>query len=539
MEDLSLPSITTLFFTVYHHSLTVHYHSHSLGCANPAYAFPSSLDRFPSFEILTLTGCNQLLLAAITQNWALRDGQSHLNSKMESITDINMLPDVNLAQIFEKLPCTERLKIERVCKKWQYVGKNLSWSNYRIFDNKPYKYWREHQVMQVKPFFERCGRHLRHLTLRKWSSQAVLSFIGMSPNVQHLSLLSLKLDGNNLRELAQLLPNLKSLYLEVPHNVDEGTTDYDLGLIECFKAMTCLEYLYFQGSSSIFRKYKFVKFPAKLRYLGLYFINNSDKILRWVAKGCKDLRALNVNGSLTRYGYNAIAEMKSLTYLRVISKIDGDIGFMFEALSELRALEIDFLDEMVVAAIARHCQKLEHLKMYFEYKKEISPEKHANMLRLSLLPNLCSLEILAAKYSKEQTTEFVNRLIAKGIIQYISMYNSEEVLEPEILLEMLRRCKNIRSIDLNVGGIDSELFSKIRQVVDEIDEGINHQSELPKESHPIVEVQYDDGEEHCCHYMVVPEPYKWFRFVMQMSPSPVCDKWEYGWLSAGKLAWLA
>ncbi|KAI1693741.1 hypothetical protein DdX_20499 [Ditylenchus destructor] len=54
---------------------------------------------------------------------------------MEDIASINMLPDVNLAQIFEKLPWQERLKIEQVCKNWQHVGKNFSWPNYKVFDN--------------------------------------------------------------------------------------------------------------------------------------------------------------------------------------------------------------------------------------------------------------------------------------------------------------------------------------------------------------------------------------------------------------------
>ncbi|KAI1697290.1 hypothetical protein Ddc_19802 [Ditylenchus destructor] len=105
---------------------------------------------------------------------------------------------------------------------------------------------------------------------------------------------------------------------------------------------------------------------------------------------------------------------------------------------------------------------------------------------------------------------------------------SQAPLEPEVLLEMLRRCKSIRSIALDFGPINSDFYSKICQVVDEIDEEDRQERKLTGKD-PIVEVEYNKqliGN--------ITTPYKWIRFKAYVSPSTVCEKWKFGWLSAGK-----
>ncbi|KAI1697304.1 f-box-like domain-containing protein [Ditylenchus destructor] len=74
---------------------------------------------------------------------------THFQCKRDDSTKINDLPNVNLAQIFEMLPWQDRLKIEQVCKKWHCVGKNLSWSNYRYFNNSRESDWPEERVTEV------------------------------------------------------------------------------------------------------------------------------------------------------------------------------------------------------------------------------------------------------------------------------------------------------------------------------------------------------------------------------------------------------
>ncbi|KAI1696148.1 F-box protein SKIP2-like isoform X1 [Ditylenchus destructor] len=259
---------------------------------------------------------------------------------MDDSIEINDLPDVNLAQIFEKLPWQNRLKIEQVCKKWHYVGKNLSWSNYRIFDNLKYENWPEAKFKQIKPFFERCGRHLRHLTLRNWPAPTALSFLRMAPNVHHLRFWHVLLNGECMKELAQIVPSLKSLDLEVSLRCNERVTDNNVGLTECFETMTCLEYLYIYEASVSFHSYSFVQFPPNLKYLALYSVSNAAQILSWVARGCKNLRGLRLSCDINVNTLQAISQLKSLTYLALPLKWSPyDVGNVFEALTELRALD--------------------------------------------------------------------------------------------------------------------------------------------------------------------------------------------------------
>ncbi|KAI1714613.1 hypothetical protein Ddc_11333 [Ditylenchus destructor] len=456
--------------------------------------------------------------------------------------NISMLPDEILVKVFEKLRWQKRLKIEQVCKKWQHVGKNLCWSNERTFDNKKCLHLPAAHVMQIRSFFDRCGSQLRHLTLRNWLPHVALPVIRMAQNVQHLRLCSINLTSEHFRELAQILPNLKSLEFALASRPNRNMTDYSLGLMEYFKVMTSLEYLYIKADAGLFHQYAFVQFPPNLKYLCLYDVQNVEKILPWVTEGCKDLKGLSVvlNGFFSGWSINgnelqAISEMKSLTCLSVpVKSIDYDVGYAFEALIELRALKIDIMSKRAIEAITRHCKNLEHLHMRGNRRAKISPEEHANMLRLTSLPNLCSLEIWASNYSKVQTTEFVNRLVDTGNLQYIQMTTSKDPLELEVLFEILRRCKGIRSIALNFGRIDAEVYSKICGVIDEIDESDRQHGEFLEEMHPIVEVQCDKKLTRD-----IATTYKWLRFKTQVSPSAVLEKWQYGSLSAGKPAWAS
>ncbi|KAI1709534.1 hypothetical protein Ddc_13848 [Ditylenchus destructor] len=317
----------------------------------------------------------------------------------ESTTNINDLPDVNLVQIFEKFPWEERLKLEQVCKKWQYVGKNLSWSNERIFDNTPYKNWPESKFMQIEAFFDRCGHHLRHLVFHSWSPVIILSLLGMAPNVQHLKFWNM--------------------------------TDY--GLAECFKVMTSLEYLRISDRGHLLNQHSFVQFPPNLKFISLHRIKNINQILEWIAIGCKDLKALSVSPDyINENGLKAISRMKRLTYLEMNGYASQDASEdIFEALTELRALEIETVNGKLIAAIAQHCNNLEHLQI------EVFEAKHANISCFATLPNLCSLEILG-ECCLEQTIKLINRLIANDKLQYIT---SNITVPLEILFEMLRRCK--------------------------------------------------------------------------------------------------
>ncbi|KAI1702368.1 hypothetical protein Ddc_17102 [Ditylenchus destructor] len=377
-------------------------------------------------------------------------------------THINALPDVNLVEIFEKLPWKDRLKIEQVCKKWQHLGKNLSWSNYRTFSSSIMTHW---------PYYAEPSVMRRH-------------------------------------------------------------TDY--GLTECLKLMSSLEYLYIFDGGILLDQYSFVQFPPNLKLLSLNHIENTDQILNWVAKGCKHLKALTVSlARINENGFRAISQMTSLTYLDVpIDRADNgaDIGYVFEALTELRAIEINTVDGKIIRAIAQYCKKLEHVGLSLAYD-DISPEQHANILRFATLPNLCSLVIWAENYSKDQATELVTRLIAKGNLQYIRLKIKNAPLEPEILFEMLRRCKNIQSVALTFHQIDySDLYAKTCQVVDEIDKSEPQQSKFPKEAHPIVEVQYK-----CGFVGNLSARYKWIRFknYITYGPNAISKKWQYGWLTDG------
>ncbi|KAI1703041.1 hypothetical protein Ddc_16734 [Ditylenchus destructor] len=348
---------------------------------------------------------------------------------LKSSATINDLADVNLAQIFKTFPWQERLKFEQVCQKWHYVGKNLSWTNYKVFHSHKYVDWSEErcrkEVSEIKSLFDRCGRNLRHLTLENWSPQIVLPFIRMASNVQHLSLSFVKLKSQHFRELARILPNLKSLSLVVtPPDGENCFDDYHMGLVEYFRVMSSLEYLSLKmvKKHALFARYSFVQFPLNLKYFALYGGVKSDhrRIIPWVVEGCKDLRGLRLNV----HGLNEIFQIKSLTFL-AMPFICGST-YNFEALTELRAVNIEHPNDEVLTAITQHCRELEHVSIsdcpmvesWSNYNELISNyDEQANLLRVVSLPNICSLSIEPVNYSRRNAAELISLLIANGKLQ--------------------------------------------------------------------------------------------------------------------------
>ncbi|KAI1703040.1 hypothetical protein Ddc_16733 [Ditylenchus destructor] len=396
-------------------------------------------------------------------------------------------------------------------------------------------------VNLIKSLFERCGRNLRELTLGNWSPQLVLPFIRMAPNVQHLKLRYIKLKSQHFRELARLLPNLKSLSLvvSIPEN---SYDDYRMGFVKYFKVMSSLEYLSLNMDNvyPLFVRYSFFWFPPNLKYLALSGGIKKEyiSILPWVAKGCKHLQGLRLNESrLNENAIQAIFQIKSLRYLDMPFLCGST--YTFETLTELRAVKIKNPNNTVLTVITQHCKELEHITILgYPVVERLSDryDEHANLLRVVSLPNICSLSIEPVNCSRIKATELINRLIANGKLQYIKMERSYDhsPLKSEVLFKLLRQCKSIRSIALNFGPINSKFYTKICQVVDEIDEKERQQSAFDTVTHQIVELQYDKKITNSKIGKDKVLQYKWLRFTDQISPPAVYAKWRFGFLEAGK-----
>ncbi|KAI1694157.1 hypothetical protein DdX_20270 [Ditylenchus destructor] len=89
----------------------------------------------------------------------------------------------------------------------------------------------------------------------------------MARNVQHLRFWEVKLTDESLTELAGIVPGLKSLDVENCLLSESISTDYSLGLMECFKSMTGLENLYIYEPDALFSSHSFVQFPSSFKYL--------------------------------------------------------------------------------------------------------------------------------------------------------------------------------------------------------------------------------------------------------------------------------
>jgi len=88
---------------------------------------------------------------------------SSVLAKTNDINSIHVLPDNVMIMIFEKLPIPDRIKIERVCRRWRILSK-FSWSQTEYFGydsiNDPSNAVRQYNIgnSQIGDIIRRAGR---------------------------------------------------------------------------------------------------------------------------------------------------------------------------------------------------------------------------------------------------------------------------------------------------------------------------------------------------------------------------------------------
>ena len=160
-----------------------------------------------------------------------------LSENIESFTTIDNLNDYCLIQIFNILPIPDRLRVERVCKRWQEVGKD-SWSKLKELDFHPKNlglkpYGRKHQYpvineYTIKNLLERSGKYLDKITITQhFTIDYGFLVAEFCKNVQSVTLDKISIKGlekltDNCKNIAELTINSCSLlFIEQPTRGEE------------------------------------------------------------------------------------------------------------------------------------------------------------------------------------------------------------------------------------------------------------------------------------------------------------------------------
>ncbi|XP_033216896.1 F-box/LRR-repeat protein 7-like isoform X3 [Belonocnema kinseyi] len=167
---------------------------------------------------------------------------------------IHLLNDDCLMHVFLYLPIIDRVKIERVCKRWRAVSQE-SWRAYRHLDLSQAS-WGFTKINKknyvdtptLRKILLRCGRFLNHIDFSLPShrlSQSTLTIIGkLCPNLQIVDLSSLNVSSSGILSLTSSCSNITKFTL------GSSTNSCDNDLLQLFAKNRQLKYLKITSNST-------------------------------------------------------------------------------------------------------------------------------------------------------------------------------------------------------------------------------------------------------------------------------------------------
>ncbi|KAH0554243.1 uncharacterized protein LOC123262624 [Cotesia glomerata] len=358
------------------------------------------------------------------------------DQKIEGIDYINQIDDDCLINIFLYLPITDRMRIERVCKRWQAVSAR-SWHDIRTLDLTQQLIHLPKKIKKIKnrafeKIVERCGRFLTTLnfsTVNLGCNSEVLPIIG--EHCRNITRLTLQLHKYPVKDLSKLLAQVEKLrYLE----------------IKDIKKHFKIEVLVFLPHDSIEEIHlstlqSYNSFDPSLRSLG----NPKSAVFRKL----QNLRSLTLNGFVVRHdNLKLIAEKPHLTHLSLancsIKKINKlTISSSLQHLNLTKVLEVS---NTLLTSLASKCKELKYLN--------INSCSLVSAAGISALISLPSLEVLMLDDIYGVSDSTLSRFVT---LHELHCQNCEKVRDPGIIA-LIETAPNLRFLNIFNTGVTSDVL---------------------------------------------------------------------------------
>lgn len=341
-------------------------------------------------------------------------------------TSIQILNDDCLIHIFLQLSIVDRIRIERVCKRWKALSLE-SWHSVKRLDLS-YSMWgflpallkyREITTCTIRKVLLRCGLYLNEINLSNATVNvhhstlhSTLTIVGkLCPNLQKIDVTGLTISPSGINSLINNCHNITKFSL--------GSTTYvcDIDLQKLFKVNPKLQYLKVDSGKICGRcllylpletieeivlecctslKEQFLSQAiSKLQNLKSLTINKcigiSDNVIQAIGTHYKNLETLDISNNSFILQPNDMLHIAKLTNLKIL-KISFNSSVMDELLSHLasKCLRLTYLDiaacfrvtNVGIAAIAT-LPKLEVLIMsYLDLVTDLNLRDMNNLKRL-------------------------------------------------------------------------------------------------------------------------------------------------------------
>ncbi|MFH4976109.1 hypothetical protein AB6A40_002818 [Gnathostoma spinigerum] len=375
------------------------------------------------------------------------------------VKTIGDLPNHIMVEIFNFLPVMERIKIERVCRLWQYLSRNYSWSkttvlnystlvhSFRPIDKRPIV-----SNTQVRSISRRCGKYLRSLDLHAFRDTLTYNvcstFAPLCRDLTTLNLYGIQLTNSSLQLIGRHCPLLE-----------------DVNFHRCFQ-----ESVVERGLSSFFSKCQYLKavdvgqnerltgvpsfafLPQSLVTLkigGCYRINGGT--MDYIKQRCSDLTTLVMSSvdTLSAGELNSLFEaLKNLRKLKFgecfISHSSGGTELNFSTLKNLVELTINdnlLITDRALSSIVNGCKQIKYLDMS-GCNRFVTPD---GLMGLAKLPALTHLNLSLMRVT---TDAILKKIAERGKLVSLLIHRCDHVTDKAIVY-LLDHCKSLRNLDLS------------------------------------------------------------------------------------------
>uniref|UniRef100_A0A915E6C6 F-box domain-containing protein n=1 Tax=Ditylenchus dipsaci TaxID=166011 RepID=A0A915E6C6_9BILA len=440
--------------------------------------------------------------------------KSRLDVAFPPITSpVHCLIDDVLVVIFEELNFRDRIKVERVCKRWRHVAYNKSWTSFKQFSisnlTEICKQLKSNDIalkrftknffpygpyisfltpFQFTCLFNRCAPYIEELSFDSlsffypnlWSEfvefteecktrskEAISTNICQKrpkfvfPNLRHLNLSGLQLITNDLKNIAKAFPSLFSF------EVTELAKESFPGLIHLLATCDHLEFLKITECHKPCRNLKFTILPKELKYLELDCSVNVVSLLDQGITNCPKLQSieLDMSAGLKQDFFSGVCWYTNLQYLLLHLSHEKEIYFLktIKSLPNLRALQIYGYrsEESKFPEAISYIEKLEHLNLAVLAATE----------ELECLLKLANLKSLSIYFKQTDTgnshaftyfDQFFQRLSTKKILQH---FDTNATMSIKSICAAIADCKDLRFVSWKTTILDHvSLFDALEQV---------------------------------------------------------------------------
>ncbi|KAK0159649.1 hypothetical protein PV327_010743 [Microctonus hyperodae] len=383
-------------------------------------------------------------------------------------TCINILNDDCIIEIFLLLPIADRIRSERVCKRWRSLGKQ-SWKEVRILDVKKSTWGlpeesNNYNLDIVKHVLTRCGKFLKQLNVLQWplnSDHKPMSVIcEYCPNLQCINLMGIDkfwLSTSDIRSLRNNYQNLSKLIMT---DVKLECEDH---LSQLFRATKKLKYLSvggLVGHTDLSGKcLQYLPGDAIEEIHLIRWGNLNPNYLNAALRKFNNLRVLEMF-PFNRFDNSTlgiIGEKRTIIDLSLFNtpgRVISSINYLFnlQNLERLCLRRNSMINDIFLINISNNLKQLKYLN--------ISSCKEVTDVGISNLASLEKLEVLIAnrldKITNEPFGNFYN-------LKVLKCARCENIIDPGIM-KLISLAPNLTTLDLFRCSITNQTIEKAIEI---------------------------------------------------------------------------